>query len=96
MVGALLLVVVKGTLDIGGISVVLQRNLDSDRIEPPKYVEVIKEINFTNLNNFFVLINNRNYTQNSRSKNHIVVMYFRYYSVGYCIGFFKIIIDVLV
>ncbi|XP_062554686.1 sodium-coupled monocarboxylate transporter 2-like isoform X2 [Armigeres subalbatus] len=36
MVGALLLVVLKGTADIGGLGVLIERNLASGRIEPPK------------------------------------------------------------
>ena len=33
---SLLLVVVKGTIDVGGVGVVWQRNYDSGRIEGPK------------------------------------------------------------
>lgn len=36
MFGAMILVSVKGTLDLGGIGVVWQRNWDSGRIEAPK------------------------------------------------------------
>ncbi|XP_067006335.2 sodium-coupled monocarboxylate transporter 1 [Anabrus simplex] len=35
MFGAVILVVIKSTIDIGGIGVVWQRNMDGDRIEPP-------------------------------------------------------------
>ncbi|KAH0550205.1 sodium-coupled monocarboxylate transporter 1-like [Cotesia glomerata] len=35
MFGAMLLVVIKGTADVGGLGVVLQRNRDSDRLELP-------------------------------------------------------------
>ncbi|XP_057342127.1 sodium-coupled monocarboxylate transporter 1-like [Microplitis mediator] len=35
MFGAMLLVVIKGTVDVGGLGVVLQRNRDSDRLELP-------------------------------------------------------------
>lgn len=36
MFGAMALVAIKGTIDVGGFSVVWQRNMDSGRIEPPK------------------------------------------------------------
>lgn len=36
MFGAMVLVIVKGTYDLGGFGVVWQRNMDSDRIEAPK------------------------------------------------------------
>lgn len=36
MFGAMALVAVKGTFDVGGFEVVWQRNFDSDRIEAPK------------------------------------------------------------
>lgn len=36
MVGALILIVIKGTADIGGLSVLIERNVASGRIEPPK------------------------------------------------------------
>jgi hypothetical protein len=35
MFGAIVLVVIKGTIDVGGLSVVLERNYDSGRIEAP-------------------------------------------------------------
>ena len=35
MFGSLFLIVIKGTIDVGGISVVIQRNYDSGRIEAP-------------------------------------------------------------
>lgn len=38
MFGAMALVAVKGTMDVGGIGVVWQRNFDSGRISPPEYV----------------------------------------------------------
>ncbi|XP_063548815.1 sodium-coupled monocarboxylate transporter 1-like [Cydia strobilella] len=37
MVGAMALVAIKGTLDVGGIGVVWQRNMDSGRIELPNW-----------------------------------------------------------
>lgn len=40
MFGAMALVAIKGTLDVGGVGVVWQRNLDSQRIEYPKYSTV--------------------------------------------------------
>lgn len=36
MVGAVFFVVVKGTMDVGGLGVVIQRNLDSGRLEWPE------------------------------------------------------------
>lgn len=36
MYGTLVLIVVKGTIDVGGLSVVIQRNLDSGRFEAPE------------------------------------------------------------
>jgi Na+/proline symporter len=38
MFGAMLLVIIKGTLDIGGLDVVISRNLESGRIELPEFV----------------------------------------------------------
>ena len=38
MFGAMFLVIIKGTIDIGGLDVVLTRNVESQRIEPPEYV----------------------------------------------------------
>lgn len=37
MIAAILLIAIKGTMDVDGIKNVIQRNLDSGRIEPPKY-----------------------------------------------------------
>uniref|UniRef100_A0A182QSH3 Sodium-coupled monocarboxylate transporter 1 n=1 Tax=Anopheles farauti TaxID=69004 RepID=A0A182QSH3_9DIPT len=37
MIGALILIVVKGTADIGGLGVLIERNLASGRIEPPNF-----------------------------------------------------------
>nr|XP_019560668.2 sodium-coupled monocarboxylate transporter 1-like [Aedes albopictus] len=37
MVGALILIVIKGTADIGGLGVLIERNLASGRIEPPNF-----------------------------------------------------------
>ncbi|XP_043064896.1 sodium-coupled monocarboxylate transporter 1 isoform X2 [Drosophila ficusphila] len=37
MVGAVFFVIIKGTLDLGGLGVVIQRNLDSGRIEWPEF-----------------------------------------------------------
>lgn len=36
MVASLVIIVVKGTADIGGLSVLIDRNVASGRIEPPK------------------------------------------------------------
>lgn len=36
MIGAMILVIVKGTFDIGGAKEVWTRNWESDRIEPPR------------------------------------------------------------
>lgn len=36
MVGAVIFVVIKGTSDVGGLGVVVQRNLDSGRLEWPE------------------------------------------------------------
>lgn len=38
MFGAMLLVIIKGTLDIGGLDVVISRNVESGRIELPEFV----------------------------------------------------------
>lgn len=38
MLGAMVLVIAKGTLDIGGVGTVFTRNWESGRIEGPKYV----------------------------------------------------------
>lgn len=38
MFAAMLLVIIKGTLDVGGLGVVIDRNIDSGRIEGPEYV----------------------------------------------------------
>lgn len=35
MFGAMLLIIIKGTVDLGGLDVVLQRNRDSGRLELP-------------------------------------------------------------
>ncbi|KFB37461.1 hypothetical protein ZHAS_00004598 [Anopheles sinensis] len=37
MIGALILIVIKGTADIGGLSVLIERNMASGRIEPPNF-----------------------------------------------------------
>ncbi|KAH8313392.1 hypothetical protein KR067_005180, partial [Drosophila pandora] len=37
MVGAILFVIIKGTIDVGGLGVVIQRNLDSGRLEWPEF-----------------------------------------------------------
>ncbi|XP_052866160.1 sodium-coupled monocarboxylate transporter 1-like [Anopheles cruzii] len=37
MIGALVMIVVKGTVDIGGLGVVIERNMASGRIEPPNF-----------------------------------------------------------
>jgi Na+/pantothenate symporter len=36
MFGAMFLVIIKGTLDVGGFQVVINRNLDTQRIEGPE------------------------------------------------------------
>lgn len=46
MFGAMLLVIIKGTIDIGGLNVVISRNIDSGRIELP---ESVIEIDFTSI-----------------------------------------------
>lgn len=38
MFGAMFLVIIKGTLDVGGLAVVWTRNIESGRIEAPEYV----------------------------------------------------------
>lgn len=38
MFGAMFLVIIKGTLDVGGLDVVINRNIESGRIERPEYV----------------------------------------------------------
>lgn len=38
MFAAMFLVIIKGTFDVGGLDVVLTRNLESGRIEGPEYV----------------------------------------------------------
>lgn len=37
MFGAMILVAIKGTIDVGGFGVVIQRNMNSGRIEAPEY-----------------------------------------------------------
>lgn len=44
MLGALILVAIKGSLDIGGVREVLQSAWDSDRIEPPMYVATFENL----------------------------------------------------
>jgi len=41
MIGAVIFVIIKGTLDVGGLGVVFQRNFDSGRIEWPEWVKTI-------------------------------------------------------
>lgn len=36
MVGGMIIVIVKGTMDVGGFETVLERNWDSGRLEGPK------------------------------------------------------------
>jgi sodium-coupled monocarboxylate transporter 8/12 len=36
MYGTLFLIVVKGTMNVGGLSVVIERNMDSGRFEAPE------------------------------------------------------------
>lgn len=38
MFGAMFLVIIKGTFDVGGLGIVIDRNIDSGRIEGPEYV----------------------------------------------------------
>jgi solute carrier family 5 (sodium-coupled monocarboxylate transporter), member 8/12 len=38
MFGAMFLVIIKGTLDVGGLGIVIDRNINSGRIEGPEYV----------------------------------------------------------
>lgn len=38
MFGAMFLVIIKGTLDVGGLGLVIDRNINSGRIEGPEYV----------------------------------------------------------
>lgn len=53
MYGTLFLIVIKGTINVGGLSVVIERNLKSGRFEEPEYVTPKKneEISF----HFFLL-----------------------------------------
>ncbi|CAG2069572.1 unnamed protein product [Timema podura] len=51
MFGAMLLVIIKGTLDIGGISVVWERNFMSGRIEAPNF-----ELSMMTRHTFWVLM----------------------------------------
>lgn len=37
MYGVLILIVMKGTFDVGGLSTVIERNVNSGRIEYPEY-----------------------------------------------------------
>jgi len=39
MVGAIIFVIVKGTYDLGGLGVVIQRNFESGRLEWPEWVK---------------------------------------------------------
>ena len=41
MIGAMIVVVVKGTMDVGGLQVVWQRCWESGRIETPRYEDTI-------------------------------------------------------
>jgi solute carrier family 5 (sodium-coupled monocarboxylate transporter), member 8/12 len=38
MFGAMFLVIIKGTLDVGGLHYVIEKNIESGRIEGPEYV----------------------------------------------------------
>lgn len=38
MFGSMLVVIIKGTIDVGGLDVVIDRAMDSGRIEAPEYV----------------------------------------------------------
>lgn len=38
MFAAMFLIIIKGTFDVGGLDVVLTRNIESGRIEGPEYV----------------------------------------------------------
>lgn len=52
MIGALALVVIKGTLDIGGIGVVFERNWESNRIQTPRLVPIPHTHTPTHLYNY--------------------------------------------
>jgi Na+/proline symporter len=58
MYGTLLLIVIKGTLNVGGLSTVIERNAASGRFEAPEYVLYHKHKYFYVLNlsyiNFFL------------------------------------------
>lgn len=41
MFGAMLVVIIKGTIDIGGLDVVISRNIESGRLELPESVQYI-------------------------------------------------------
>uniref|UniRef100_B3P6D3 GG11438 n=1 Tax=Drosophila erecta TaxID=7220 RepID=B3P6D3_DROER len=43
MVGAVIFVIIKGTLDVGGLGVVMQRNFDSGRVEWPEWLVLAKD-----------------------------------------------------
>ncbi|EDX14493.1 GD21248 [Drosophila simulans] len=43
MIGAVIFVIIKGTLDVGGLGVVIQRNLDSGRFEWPEWLAMAKD-----------------------------------------------------
>ena len=38
MLGSIILVIIKGTMDVGGLVEVLRRNYDGDRLEVPELV----------------------------------------------------------
>jgi solute carrier family 5 (sodium-coupled monocarboxylate transporter), member 8/12 len=38
MFGAMFLVIIKGTLDVGGLQYVIEKNIESGRLEGPEYV----------------------------------------------------------
>lgn len=40
MIGSVLLVVIKGTSDVGGVGVVWERGIQGGRIEGPEYVNI--------------------------------------------------------
>lgn len=54
MYGTLLLIVVRGTMLVGGLSVVLERNLESGRFEAPEYNYLKLQLKFS-MTNFLIL-----------------------------------------
>lgn len=44
MVGAMIIVIVKGTIDVGGLGVVIERNSAGQRFDKPEYVPLFNSI----------------------------------------------------